>query len=248
MKAHAVTRIGLVREENQDACALRELPSLGGILAVVCDGMGGAAGGRVASEKAISLFAETAERTLSALALPPDPIEVQQAFSEAIYRANREVFDLAVITPELQGMGTTLTAALILPSTLYVANIGDSRAYLLHDRRLARLTRDDSYVQQLIDEGKMTEKQAGESRVRHLLTRALGTRPYTDFRFDTYTLFAGDRLLLCSDGLTCCVDDERIAALLSAAPDARTAANTLVAAAYGEGAPDNVTVAAISIE
>ena len=247
MKTHAVTDIGLVRRENQDACKILELPELGGLLAVVCDGMGGAAGGRIASELAIQCFADTMNAFCHSLDFSIEEISLQQNFSEAVYRSNREVFDRSVITPDLKGMGTTLTAALILGEQLFTANIGDSRIYLLRDLKLTRLTHDDSYVQGLIDSGRLTEEDAHFHPRRNLLTRALGTKPYTEFSFERFSLQPGDRLLLTSDGLTSCVRDSEIAALLTAVKKTDEAANALVATAKSKGGPDNITVIIVDI-
>ena len=247
MKTHAVTDIGLVRHENQDACEILELPEMNGVLAVVCDGMGGAAGGRIASELAIRNFTDAMNAFLRAPDFVADEIALHQCFSEAVYRANREVFDRSVITPDLKGMGTTLSAALLLGNRLFAVNVGDSRVYLLRNLRLARLTHDDSYVQTLIDQGRLTEEEARLHPRRNLLTRALGTKPYTEFDFEGYTVEPGDRLLLTSDGLTTCARDSEIAALLTAVRKTDEAANALVAAARSAGGPDNITVIVIDI-
>ena len=247
MKTHAVTDIGLVRQENQDACTVLSFPEYDGALAVVCDGMGGAAGGSIASRLAIEHFTALMTELLQNHTGDFDDISVQKMFGDAVYRANREVFDRAVITPELKGMGTTLTAALLMRRTLYLANIGDSRAYLLRSAGLARLTHDDSYVQSMIDEGRMTEEEAEHSLHRNLLTRALGTKPYTDFSFGSFLLEAGDRLLLCSDGLTVCCRDREIAPLLTTVKDTKEAAEAMIAAARSAGGPDNITAVIIDI-
>ena len=247
MKTHAVTDIGLVRHENQDACKILELPELNGLLAVVCDGMGGAAGGRIASELAIESFTDAMNGFLCAPDFSVDEIILHQYFSEAVYRANRDVFDRSVITPDLKGMGTTLSAALILGDRLFTVNIGDSRIYLLRDLKFTRLTHDDSYVQGLIDQGRLTEEDAHLHPRRNLLTRAVGTKPYTEFEFKSHTVVRGDRLLLTSDGLTSCVRDSEIAALLTVIKKTDGAAEALIAAAKSAGGPDNITVTVVDI-
>ena len=239
------THIGNVRDENQDNFSIVEYGDA--VCLTVCDGMGGKAGGRIASSKAAEFFISTVESGLFQQGKTISQLAVQQIFADAVYHANREVFDLAVITPDLKGMGTTLTAALLLPDAVYLANIGDSRAYLVRGGRLTRLTHDDSYVQKMIDEGKMTEEEAKVSDRRHLLTRALGTKPYTEFSFDFYPLLEGDRLLLCSDGLTNFCREEEMLSILSLGTSVGDTANRLISATLDAGAPDNVTAIVVDI-
>lgn len=247
MKSHAVTDIGLVRHENQDACKILDLPEYGGLLAVVCDGMGGAAGGRIAAELAIENFVNAVEGALHTPDTVFDDINLHKIFTEAVYRANREVFDRSVITPDLKGMGTTLTAALILGKKLFTVNIGDSRVYLVRECKMTRLTHDDSYVQMMVDTGRMTTEEAEYSPRRNVLLRAVGTKPYTEFGFESFSLSSGDRLLLCSDGLTTCVRDGEMLPLLSVIKNTEEAANAMIAAAKSVGAPDNITVIVVDI-
>lgn len=246
MKAYADSHIGLVREENQDVFRLQEIE--GGILAAVFDGMGGIAGGRVAAELAAAEFTATFAARCAELAKAgaPTDTDIHRLYSHAIYRANAEVLENAILNPEWHGMGTTVCAAYLLGKTAYVAHIGDSRAYLVRGGRAIRLTRDDSLVAEKIARGEMTEEEARESRERHFLTRALGVSSYADFHFSTVSLETGDRLLLASDGLHAHLTDEEIAALCDKTPPALLV-KRCIEEACARGGSDNVTVALVEI-
>lgn len=245
MKLYGASDTGLVRSENQDAYRIEKLTGPADYLAVLCDGMGGAAGGRIASCVATDAFVRRIrekEPELSEEAGGTDSLAVRRIFADAVYYANQSVFEQSVLTPQLKGMGTTLSAALFLGDRLFLANIGDSRAYLFREGRLVQLTHDDSYVQQLVDAGRLTEGEAARHRDRNLLVRALGTEPYTDFGFAELTLDSGDRILLCSDGLSACRSDRDIAGFLRLADPCRETAEALICAAKDAGGPDNITV------
>lgn len=250
MKIYGETDIGLVRDENQDGFSICDLALGQAKLAVVCDGMGGAAGGQIASRIALDAFVQRIENGFGELFAEgtPSADAVHSLYSHAVYYANQEVFDRAVISPEYHGMGTTVSAALIADGQLFTANIGDSRIYLCRAGELTRLTRDDTYVQQLVDAGELTPQEALTSPKRHIITRALGTQPYVDFHFSVTALQTGDRLLLCSDGLTDCCSDAVLCEILSLLPGSRAAVGAMIEAARREGGPDNITAVVIDTE
>ena len=247
MQAYAESNIGLVREENQDVYRLVKVDPRTALF-LVCDGMGGAAGGKEAARTAAETFATAFCEGFAAVvgAERPTPFAVQRVFTGAVYRANLAVFERAVSEPDLAGMGTTLTAACISGNMLFVANVGDSRAYLIRDAAARQLTRDDSLVQQLVDEGQMSAGAAKGCEYKHLLTRALGPGQYVEFSFLHETLHRTDRVLLCSDGL-CAYHTEQSIASLAGGGDLRTATRALIAEACRGGGRDNITCVLVEI-
>lgn len=242
MQAYAESNIGLVREENQDVYRLAQVDRRTALF-VVCDGMGGAVGGKLAATLAADTFVSqfTASYTELVGEEDPTPFTLRRVYSHAVYHANLAVFERAVSEPELSGMGTTLTAACIVGTQMFVANVGDSRAYLIRAQAARRLTRDDSYVQERIDDGEMTEEDARNSDFKNILTRALGPTPYVESSFAYETLRRGDRVLLCSDGLSGYHTDEKIAALAHPEFPLRDAVKMLIAEACHAGGADNIT-------
>ena len=204
-------------------------------LAAVADGVGGPAAGEVASRWAIEALVELDKRRLD------KPLAA--ALADAVARGNETIGFIARSRPETAGMSTTLTAVALTDDGAYVlANIGDSRTYLLRDGALTQLTRDDSFVQYMIDGGHLTVEQARRHPSRSLVMEALDGGPERRPAILTVAAWAGDRLLLCSDGLSDALDDASIAALLTRHADRDECAERLVAAALDAGARDNVTV------
>jgi protein phosphatase len=220
-----------VREHNEDSL-LVHAP-----LYVVADGMGGHAAGEVASELAVRTFEE-------ATAPGMDIEDVRRVVIEA----NEVILAAAQQGLGRFGMGTTLTAAIIEGDRLLLAQVGDSRAYLLQEGRLRQLTRDHSYVGELVAAGQISEEEARVHPSRSVITRALGSDP--DLQPDLYELglSCGDRLLLCSDGLTTMLEASVVQALLLAYPDPQRAADALVSAAKEAGGFDNITVIVINVD
>jgi PPM family protein phosphatase len=157
------------------------------------------------------------------------------------------VFDRASTDPGLQGMGTTLTALQASEGRVHLAHVGDSRAYLLRDGSLTRLTKDHTVVERLVDQGRLTPREAEIHPQRSILTNALGVDRDIQVDEATHEVRAGDRLLLCSDGLTEVLDDDDMGELLSSDVDAATTADALVQATLERGAPDNVAVVVVCI-
>lgn len=240
MNLYGLTDIGLVRKNNQDSYAIRVLDDALAI-AVVCDGMGGAQAGNVASAVAVEAFAATLEDACKQ-GLPPDPERKQELLRTACRAANTQVFDLSQKNPEYQGMGTTLVAALALSREVYVVNVGDSRGYILSEGQLTQITSDHSLVQALVDCGDITPEEARTHPKKNVITRALGVDD--SIRSDVFCVEykEGDVLLLCSDGLTNTVTDAVLQAELSQLTSSEETARKLLTLAVEQGAPDNVTV------
>src|SRR5436190_16348693 len=199
---------GRQRRENEDS-ALAQAPVF-----VVADGMGGAQAGEVASPIAVDAFAQE---------LPTSGTPEQRLVTRA-QEANRRIFDVSRSERERAGMGTTLTAAYLDDSNLTIAHVGDSRAYLFRNGSLRRLTQDHSLVDELVRRGKLTEEQAAEHPQRSIITRALGPEPEVEVDTWTYPVQAGDVLLLCSDGLTSMISEDRVTEVLAGASDLEEAA------------------------
>jgi serine/threonine protein phosphatase PrpC len=206
---------------------------------VVADGMGGAQAGEVASKAA----AESFDREL-----PQAPPE--RLLRETIEAANRTIHEHARSDPNLAGMGTTITAAIVDPEAEEVAigHVGDSRAYRLRGGKLERLTRDHSLVEEMRRKGQLTDAQAEDHPQRSIITRALGPEPEVEVDLQTVPAQAGDVFLLCSDGLTTMLDDEQIARILGRATSIPAAVRALVDEANRAGGRDNITVVAFALE
>jgi PPM family protein phosphatase len=217
------------RKNNEDAAfATRRLVA-------VADGVGGAAAGEVASRTIIAMLESLEKSRLDG--------RIEDALAETVALGNDRIGFVAECRPQLAGMSTTLTAVALADDGGYaIANMGDSRTYLLRDGALSRLTRDDSLVEALVERGALTEAQARRHPQRSVVLEALDGTPRALRAIATYPARAGDRLLLCSDGLSDVLGDEEIAALLATERDAHRCAERLVDHALAAGARDNVTV------
>ncbi len=238
----AKTDLGNVRENNEDKFDFFEpteptlLAERGSVYAV-CDGMGGHSAGQIASELALKTFL----KAYYDLELP----DVDTALYSAVLAANALVREVAQAIPGRRGMGTTLTAAILLESEAHVVHVGDSRCYLVRGEVIHQITDDHSYVMEQVRQGLMTLQEAQYSPYRNVITRSIGMEQVEP---DIYrvVLEDGDRLVLCTDGLTTHVSDEQIAEVVRAhSPSA--AAQKLVEMALEEGGSDNVTVIVIHI-
>ena len=239
MKLFGVTDVGRHRKDNQDSFVFRELD--GAALLLVCDGMGGAQAGSVASSVAVETFSAFVEERF-AQGPRDDPEWWEDTLAEACAQANQKVFELAQANPEYRGMGTTLVAALALPGESYVVNVGDSRCYLLENGMIRQVTVDHSLVQLLVDRGEITAEEARRHPQKNLITRALGVEPAVACDLLRVETGQGSRLLLCSDGLSNVLPD---LVLLRTSLDERgpeELCRRLVDMTLELGAPDNVTV------
>jgi protein phosphatase len=222
------TDVGRVREGNEDAFAI-EPP-----LYAVADGMGGHRGGEVASQLALQTVVERARAGEGTLA-------------DQVRAANRAVFARSSADRKVMGMGTTLTAAVVGGETAHLVHVGDSRAYLLRAGALRQLTDDHTLVNRMIKAGEITEREAAIHPHRNVLLRSLGTDPEIAVDEQDVGLLEGDRLLLCSDGLTGMITEDQIQAILEATPQPQDAAERLVKAANGAGGVDNITVIVLEV-
>jgi len=244
LKAVGVTDIGLYRESNQDAFSIQKL-SDDVVLTVLCDGMGGANGGNVASETAVQMISGQLSRgyrsdlsDLSARALAVSAVSV----------ANAIIRDKARKDPELEGMGTTVEAVIAQEDSVFIAHVGDSSVFLLNENGMEKLTIDHSRAQQLLSMGEITEEEARIHPQRHWLTRAVGVENSVNPDFVTASLEKGEALLLCSDGLTNEVELSEIYRILWDAlkRDAiQEGAGALVEEAKRLGGADNITVVVV---
>jgi protein phosphatase len=227
------TDTGKVREHNEDSMFPDESGSSEGpLVLMVADGMGGAVAGEVASRVAVDAASEAADDD------PIDPTERVLAGNSAVILATEEDRNLA-------GMGTTMTLVQLSESgTAQFAHVGDSRAYLLRDNQLTQVTTDHSLVGELVSLGRITKEEARSHPHRHLVTRVLGLGPIS-VDSEELQLLAGDRLLLCSDGLTDMVPDDRIEEILIESDGVEAAVWTLIEEANAEGGVDNTTVVVI---
>lgn len=240
MEWFGLTDRGRVRPTNQDIYQIEVREDNDTALLVVCDGMGGANAGNVASRFAAQSFVEYAGGMLDR---ELDASKRQALLTHALVQANDTVFALAGRQPEFRGMGTTLVAALIQGDQVTVLNVGDSRAYLFDGTRLHQLTEDHSYVEEMRRQGRITEADARTHPQKNLITRAVGVEPDVDGDLFEARLAPGEVLLLCSDGLTGMVEDEKIAQTLKDAKTLALAGDALLTLALEGGGRDNITVA-----
>ncbi|HBC92965.1 MAG TPA: Stp1/IreP family PP2C-type Ser/Thr phosphatase [Pelotomaculum sp.] len=232
MRWAQLTDRGLVRSLNEDSLCVS--PEIG--LFAVADGMGGHLAGEVASATALQMLEQDLSKRLQNGEFP------QHALVNAVQGANRKIFELAGSNQQWAGMGTTLTACLKREEVIYIAQVGDSRAYLLRESRIVQLTEDHSLVRELVKNGELTEEQALQHPQRNVLTRALGTAPSLTVDLYLHKVGPGDLLLLCTDGLTGYLRPEEILFTVRTSPDLDTAVRVLVDKALGAGGKDNITV------
>ena len=269
MKCFGITDVGKKRKNNQDCFALREL-SDGCYIIAVCDGMGGANGGEVASGKAIEVFLDSCARDITPQSSDD---EIRDAFFEAVSRANREVYALAEYSEELHGMGTTIVAAIVrdngqdvdsidhdvktyapngetheAPAAnpcagVFLVHVGDSRAYLSTDNGLAQLTKDHSYVQYLVDMGELSPEKAEHHPRKNIITRAIGidSTVIPDVDKVLVTEKKNTYILLCSDGLYGELKCSDIQKIIHSDKTVEEKCEALVALANRKGGHDNIT-------
>jgi protein phosphatase len=250
------TDLGRTREHNEDCFLVADLSTgnaslqpevrsheIGarGSLFMVADGMGGAAAGELASEMATDLI-----HRHMATAWATDPTATAARFAyrmkEAVELANGQLYTYAREHPEVRGMGTTVTAAGVFGSDLYLTQIGDSRAYLVRGADAIQLTKDQSLMQRLVDAGELTEDEAEQSERRNIILQALGPDPRVKVDLTYQSIRRGDVLILCSDGLSGLVRREEFASLARQHPEPSALCSALIDLANARGGPDNITV------
>ena len=237
MKYWAVTDPGCVRTQNQDTYLVENL-NRSTLLCVICDGMGGAKSGNVASTLAAEVFSQEIERSWTA---DMDPEKLDQMLRGAVKLANFTVFDQAQQFEEFAGMGTTLVAVLIHDKYATIVNVGDSRCYSVTPDGVSRLTTDHSLVQMMIQRGELSPEAAKSYPGKNLITRAIGTESVVECDIFHRRLVSDECLLLCTDGLSNLVDEQEILFEIVHGGDKKTSCERLLEIAKNRGAPDNVT-------
>ena len=238
MNVWGMTDIGLVRKENQDAYVTAQHTASGRTVGVVCDGMGGPAGGRVASQIAVSVYLEELEKLLTA---DQTPQQLLEASAQAAALANQAIQAEAERREECRNMGTTLVSAISYDGGVVVTNVGDSRAYLMNAEGVQCITTDHSLVQLMVQRGELTQEQAKRFPGKNFITRAIGTEAIVECDLFDAELEKGDFLLLCSDGLSNLLDDQELLFEVVHGVNKELCCRRLIDIAKTRGAPDNVT-------
>ena len=252
------TDVGRTREHNEDAFVVADLTrgnatlqpdvrthEVGdrGTLFMVADGMGGAAAGEIASAMAIEVVLRELSEAL-ATDIAPDTQQYATALKRSTAAANQQIHTFALEHPEFRGMGTTATIACVLSDTLYLAQVGDSRAYLVRDGVAQQITKDQSLMQKLIEAGELTEEEAEQSERRNIILQALGPESQIKVDLTFQTVRRNDVLVICSDGLSGQVRIDEIARVVTDEPDLMVVCKRLIDRANENGGPDNITVIA----
>jgi len=241
MELWGITDSGKIRKHNQDFFKMQSSDDKSIAVLVVCDGMGGANAGNVASELAAEVFIDNMSRLINDTRRPVDKMKVAEVVTDAVLSANAAVFDKSLQDEEFAGMGTTLTAAVSTGDGEVVANIGDSRLYHVTENEITQITRDHSVVEDMIERGEITRSEARFHPSRNLITRALGTSFYEPPDIFLLNLKTDDFIILCSDGLSNVVLDKEMLQELKRGETVRESCEALVDMALERGAPDNVT-------
>jgi len=256
---HGLSDVGKRRAKNQDSYTVKQY-KCGAVLGVVCDGMGGALGGETASATALKVYTETVDALMEGVTKTgkrPGEWKIAEVLLDAVCKANAAVYSKSEEDAGLKGMGTTLVSSLILDNRIYTVNVGDSRMYLVDSDKIVQVTHDHSYVQYLVDIGKMTSEEAASSNNKNIITRAVGTEE--EIEPDIYLTeikkgAAGKiHILLCTDGLTNHVSKEKICEIVNSRSgqsenDAEEATvRSLIDTANKNGGSDNITAVLISV-
>ena len=243
MHVWGLTDPGMVRSQNQDDYAIVKL-GREQLLVIVCDGMGGARSGNIASKMAVEIFSEEIKRAVRSN-MKPDRIE--QMLKTSVELANKAVYEQSQSSEEYEGMGTTLVAAFFQKDQVTVVNVGDSRAYHLNQDGIKSITTDHSLVELMVQRGELSRESAKNHPGKNLITRAVGTE--ADVECDIYHrgLAKGDCILLCSDGLSNMLSDQEILFEVVHGVNKNDCCQRLLKIANYRGAPDNVTVALVSL-
>ncbi len=245
LKVCGMTNIGKRRELNEDSfkiCGFENGAPLG--VCVLADGMGGHNAGEIASSTAAEIVADELAEDLN----KTEDKDICHSIAAAIDFANSRIYEMSLSNREQAGMGTTLVVAYVKDEELWVANIGDSRAYVVNAKEICKMTIDHSIVEELVRRGTITREEARNHPDKNIITRALGTDKFVDADYYDYKLSEGETVLLCSDGLTETVRDERIQEIIVNEEDIDKAVDALVEEANKNGGVDNITVVAFRVE
>ena len=243
MQCWGLTDPGCVREQNQDSYHIEQLDK-NTVLCVICDGMGGAKSGNIASTLAIDVFVQEVKRSWNS---SMTRTTIDQMLKGAVKLANFTVYDQAAQFEDFTGMGTTLSAALISGKNVSVVNVGDSRVYCINENGISQITKDHSLVQMMVERGELTPELARTYPGKNFITRAIGTDTVVECDLFHTVLDRGDCLLLCSDGLSNMMDDQEILFEVVHGVNKQQCCQRLLDIAKSRGAPDNVTSILIQV-
>lgn len=243
MQSWGLTDQGCVRKQNQDAYSMEQLDR-STLLCVVCDGMGGAKSGNIASNLAVDVFEEEIRRVWKPTLTQE---QIDQMLQGAVKLANFTVFDQAMQFEEFDGMGTTLVAVLIRGRHATVVNVGDSRCYKVDKNGIRQVTRDHSLVQLMVERGELTPEVARTYPGKNFITRAIGTEPMVECDLFHLEITKGDWFVLCSDGLSNMLDEQEILFEVVHGTEKQNCCQRLLEIAKNRGAPDNVTSIVVMI-
>lgn len=243
MQAWGMTEAGMIRTQNQDNYVIEKL-GREQLLVVVCDGMGGARSGNIASSMAVDVFLGEIKRSVRSN-MKPEKIDAMLV--AALELANKAVFEQSQLSEEYKGMGTTLVAALFQKDKVTIINVGDSRAYLFNEEGVEAITTDHSLVELMVQRGELTRETAKSFPGKNLITRAVGTESVVECDLYHRQLYKGDNILLCSDGLSNQLSDQEMLFEVIHGTNKADCCQRLMNIANYRGAPDNVTVALVSI-
>lgn len=238
MEISSATSVGKIRARNEDSFFVSQIGDCDALLAIVADGMGGHNAGEIASFEAVKTLKTS---ITSADNSPKDVLE------SAIQCANNTIYKMSKKTPTLHGMGTTITACVILNNKVTAAHVGDSRLYLVRGGEITQITKDHSLVEMLIQSGSITKEDAKNHPQKNVITRALGTNSSVETDTYEFDVFDGDVILLCSDGLVNMLEDDVILSMITECHNFSAIAKDLVKAAENAGGDDNITVILIKL-
>ena len=243
MQAWGMSEPGMVRSQNQDFYSILKL-SRDQLLVIVCDGMGGARSGNIASKMAVEVFVGEIRRSIRSN-MKADRLDAM--LLSALELANKAVYEQSLLSEEYKGMGTTLVAALFQKDRLTVANVGDSRAYLFNVDGVTAITTDHSLVEMMVQRGELTREAAKSFPGKNLITRAVGTECVVECDLYHLQLRKGDNVLLCSDGLSNLLSDQEMLFEVIHGANKSDCCQRLMNIANFRGSPDNVTMALVSV-
>ncbi len=244
MFAWGITDRGVSRQQNQDSFHLEVHHDSEQAMCVVCDGMGGARAGNIASEIAVEAFVQEMRLMLKS---GMSQKSTRMALRQAVKEANLRVYDKAKSGSDYAGMGTTLVGGVITPGQAVIVNVGDSRAYIIDPEGIEQVTRDHSLVEDLLFRGELSKEEARNHPSKNLITRALGTEESVQCDVFIAELRPGDFVLLCSDGLTNVLEEQEILYEVLHGGDPALCCRRLLDAANGRGGPDNITIVLVSV-
>ena len=243
MQVWGLTDPGCVRTQNQDAYQMEQLDR-STALCIVCDGMGGAKSGNIASTLAVDVFVQEVRRSWTN---SMNQEKINQMLYSAVKLANFTVYDQAQQFEEFDGMGTTLVAVLVHNRHVTVVHVGDSRAYRVNAEGIWQMTRDHSLVQMMVERGELSQEMAKSYPGKNFITRAIGTEPIVDCDISNLELSRGEFLVLCSDGLSNVLDDQEILFEVIHGVNKQDCCQRLLDIAKNRGAPDNVTSVLVEV-